>query len=32
VYRSWDRLREGGVKTVYPAHGDPFPVEELVRG
>lgn len=31
VYQSWDRLRESGVKTVYPAHGDPFPVEELVR-
>ncbi|GEM_PF-178215 len=31
VYRSWDRFRERDVKTIYPAHGDPFPTEKLVR-
>jgi hypothetical protein len=31
VCQSWDLFRERGVKTIYPAHGDPFPVEELVR-
>lgn len=28
---SWRRLIDRGVKTVYPAHGNPFSVEILVR-
>lgn len=28
---SWRKLINRGVKTVYPAHGNPFPVETLVR-
>jgi glyoxylase-like metal-dependent hydrolase (beta-lactamase superfamily II) len=31
VYASWERLREFGAATIYPAHGDPFPAAELVR-
>lgn len=31
VYGSWDRLKERGVRTIYPSHGGPFPAEELVR-
>jgi glyoxylase-like metal-dependent hydrolase (beta-lactamase superfamily II) len=26
VYRSWEKLREYGAQTIYPAHGDPFDV------
>ena len=29
VYRSWERLIEGGARTVYPSHGDPFDAEKL---
>jgi glyoxylase-like metal-dependent hydrolase (beta-lactamase superfamily II) len=29
VYASWERLIESGAKVIYPAHGDPFGVEEL---
>jgi hydroxyacylglutathione hydrolase len=31
VRRSWGTLRELGVRTVYPAHGTPFPIEALSR-
>jgi hydroxyacylglutathione hydrolase len=31
VRRSWAKLRAIGVHTVYPAHGEPFPVEALDR-
>lgn len=27
--RSWARVVEAGAKTIYPAHGRPFPVEAL---
>ena len=30
VYESWQRLRAEGAKVIYPAHGRPFPVQELV--
>jgi hydroxyacylglutathione hydrolase len=29
VYKSWEKLAEYGAKTIYPAHGKPFSVEEL---
>jgi glyoxylase-like metal-dependent hydrolase (beta-lactamase superfamily II) len=29
AYESWRRLRESGAKTIYPAHGRPFPATEL---
>jgi glyoxylase-like metal-dependent hydrolase (beta-lactamase superfamily II) len=29
VYRSWEGLRKGGAKVIYPAHGRPFSIEEL---
>ena len=31
VIRSWHRLLELGVKTVYPAHGKPFPADVMRR-
>jgi glyoxylase-like metal-dependent hydrolase (beta-lactamase superfamily II) len=31
VYRNWELLAEKGVKTIYPAHGSPFSVDELIR-
>jgi glyoxylase-like metal-dependent hydrolase (beta-lactamase superfamily II) len=30
VYKSWKKLIDYGAKYVYPAHGKPFPVEEMV--
>ena len=30
VYRSWERLKKAGAKIIYPAHGKPFLVEELI--
>ncbi len=27
--RSWRRVVESGARTIYPAHGRPFPVEAL---
>ena len=30
-YRSWDRLLEAGARTMFPAHGKPFPAAELRR-
>lgn len=29
VYRSWERLIEGGSKTIYPSHGDAFDADKL---
>jgi len=29
VYASWRKLIEHGAKTIYPAHGTPFPAPEL---
>lgn len=29
VKRSFNRLRSMGIKTVYPGHGKPFPMEQL---
>jgi glyoxylase-like metal-dependent hydrolase (beta-lactamase superfamily II) len=31
VVRSWHRLLDLGVKTVFPAHGRPFPVDVMKR-
>lgn len=28
-YRSWDKLLQEGVKTIYPAHGKPFRADKL---
>lgn len=28
---SWKRVLDQGVKTIYPAHGDPFPVDVIRR-
>lgn len=30
VYASWDRLKEFGAVIIYPSHGGPFGVEDLV--
>jgi glyoxylase-like metal-dependent hydrolase (beta-lactamase superfamily II) len=30
VYESWQKLRERGARVIYPAHGKPFSVEELL--
>jgi glyoxylase-like metal-dependent hydrolase (beta-lactamase superfamily II) len=29
VMQSWKKLRESGVRKIYPAHGRPFPIEVL---
>ena len=31
VKKSWRKLLDMGAKTVYPAHGKPFPVEKLEK-
>lgn len=31
VFRSWGKILDHGARTIYPAHGRPFPAEELVR-
>ena len=31
VKRNWKRVIERGAKTIYPAHGDPFPVEIIKK-
>ena len=31
VKRSWKKVLERGVKMIYPAHGDPFPVEVIKK-
>jgi glyoxylase-like metal-dependent hydrolase (beta-lactamase superfamily II) len=28
---SWRKLINRGVKTIYPAHGTPFPIEKLLK-
>jgi len=30
VYQSWRKLAEHGAKTIYPVHGKPFKIQELV--
>lgn len=30
-YKSWEKLIYAGTKRIYPAHGNSFPVEKLVR-
>ena len=29
VFTSWRKIIDNGAKTIYPAHGKPFPVKEL---
>ncbi len=29
TYRSWDKLLNAGAQTIYPAHGQPFPANQL---
>jgi len=31
VFRSWRKIIENGARTIYPAHGKPFTVEDLIR-
>jgi glyoxylase-like metal-dependent hydrolase (beta-lactamase superfamily II) len=31
VFESWQKIVDSGAKTVYPSHGKPFAVEELVH-
>jgi hydroxyacylglutathione hydrolase len=31
VFASWKKLKTEGARTIFPAHGDPFPVEDLDR-
>lgn len=31
VFQSWRKIIESGARTLYPGHGKPFPVEELIR-
>jgi hydroxyacylglutathione hydrolase len=31
VKRNWKKVIERGAKTIYPAHGDPFPVEVIKK-
>ena len=28
----FERLKELGIKTVYPGHGNPFSMEQLING
>lgn len=30
VYESWDKLKKMGAEKIYPAHGNPFPIEKLI--
>lgn len=30
-YRSWAKMLEGGARRILPAHGEPFPAQELRR-
>ena len=30
VHESWQKLLEAGAKVIYPAHGRPFPSQELI--
>jgi len=29
--QSWDVIINSGAKTIFPGHGNPFPVEDLIR-
>jgi glyoxylase-like metal-dependent hydrolase (beta-lactamase superfamily II) len=31
VLKSWQQLEDQGAKRIYPAHGNPFQIEELIR-
>jgi len=31
VFKSWQKIIENGARTIYPAHGKPFSVKELIR-
>jgi glyoxylase-like metal-dependent hydrolase (beta-lactamase superfamily II) len=31
AYRSWQKMLGAGARTIYPAHGRPFPAEKLRR-
>jgi len=31
IYKSWERLLSAGARTIYPAHGKPFPSRHLER-
>ncbi|MDP4153757.1 MAG: MBL fold metallo-hydrolase [Bacillota bacterium] len=30
-YKSWEKLIRTGAKRIYPAHGNPFPIEKLIH-
>lgn len=30
-YKSWEKLIQAGAKHIFPAHGNPFPVEKLTH-
>jgi glyoxylase-like metal-dependent hydrolase (beta-lactamase superfamily II) len=30
VFESWQKLIENGARTIYPTHGKPFTIEELI--
>ena len=29
VYKSWEKIKGSGAKTIYPSHGNPFPATNL---
>jgi len=31
VFKSWNKMLKKGAKTIYPAHGNAFPAENLLR-
>jgi hypothetical protein len=31
IKKSWDVLIEKGAKMIYPGHGNPFPVERILK-
>jgi hydroxyacylglutathione hydrolase len=31
VRKNWKKVIERGAKTIYPAHGEPFPVEVIKK-
>lgn len=31
LFDSWEKLLDEGVQTVFPAHGDPFPVDIIPK-
>jgi glyoxylase-like metal-dependent hydrolase (beta-lactamase superfamily II) len=30
--KSWKVLIDAGAKRIYPGHGNPFPVEKILKG